>query len=71
MTFIFGVITTFFDTVMAGAIQNGRFFYIYGVFYARGIVYYLIHIVSNFLIVLLTYKPLKNVMKKALERITQ
>lgn len=56
MTFIFGIITTIMDTLFAGGIRI--FFRLFFALYARGSIFYVVHIVSNFIIVILLYKPL-------------
>lgn len=64
MTLSFGIITTSVDTIFSGALRNGFFERVFLVMYARGIPYFIIHIISNFTIVLLLFKPLSTLFIK-------
>lgn len=68
-TFLFGLITTFTDVIFTGGLHNGMFFRLFGVLYARGILFYITHIISNFIILLLLYKPLSTQLKKIVIRL--
>ena len=63
MTFIFGILTSLVDIgLFSGSFDN--FFYRFGVYYARGIIFYAVHIVSNLLIFLLIFTPLRRLLEK-------
>ena len=58
MTFFFGILTSLVDIgIFSGSFDN--FFYRFGIYYARGVVFYILHIGSNFLIFLFLFPPLK------------
>lgn len=58
MSALFGVITTTADAIVAGGLSNGIFLRLFGVFYARGIVFFALHIISNTIIILFLLKPM-------------
>ena len=63
MTFIFGILTSLVDIgLFSGSFDS--FFYRFGVYYARGIIFYAVHIVSNLLIFLLIFTPLRRLLEK-------
>ena len=63
LTFIFGVLTSLVDVgFFSGSFDN--FFYRLGIYYIRGIVFYAVHIVSNFIIFLLVFTPLRRLLEK-------
>lgn len=68
MTFLFGVITTLTDTILAGGLNNGMFFRLFGFNYARGVAFFITHIVSNLFIVAILYKPLYVLLKRLKEK---
>ena len=54
MTFFFGILTSLVDIgLFSGSFD--RFFYRLGIYYARGIAFYITHVVSNALIFLLLF----------------
>lgn len=58
MTFFFGILTSLVDIgLFSGSFD--RFFYRFGIYYARGILFYSLHICSNFVIFLFAFPPLK------------
>ena len=62
-TFFFGILTSLVDVgLFSGSFD--RFFYRFGIYYARGIVFYAVHIVSNLLIFLFLFNPLRTLLKK-------
>lgn len=64
MTAFFGVLTTFVDSLfMIGASSQG-FFESFSIIYLRGAIYFVIHIVSNTIVVALLFLPLKTVLFK-------
>jgi len=64
MTMIFGVLTTAADAIFLGDFNYELFFKLFGAYYARGAVFFIVHIVSNFVIVLFLYKPLSEFLIK-------
>lgn len=69
MTFCFGLIESFFAVIMVSTDFN-NFIYRFGVYYGRGVAFSLVHIVSNAVIFLLLFIPLKEllvILKKQLE----
>lgn len=63
MTFIFGILTSLVDIgLFSGSFDN--FFYRFGVYYARGIIFYAVHTVSNLLVFLLIFTPLRKLLEK-------
>ena len=59
MTFLFGIITSLADVgLFSGSFD--RFFYRFAVYYARGVLFYALHIGSNFLIFLLAFPLLRD-----------
>ena len=67
MTFLFGVLTSLVEIgLFSGSFDN--FFYRFGVYYARGIVFYIVHIVSNLLVFLLIFTPLRKILEKIKKR---
>lgn len=69
LTFFFGVLSTAMDTLIAfsggGFIFNGEDFFLrFGILYARGIVFFAIHIVSNFIVFVLLFRPLCDLVTK-------
>ncbi len=57
LTFFFGLLTAFFDIVLIGFED---FFYRFAIYYSGGILFYLVHILSNAIIFLFLFKPLVN-----------
>ena len=58
MTFFFGILTSLVDIgLFSGSFES--FFYRFGIYYARGIVFYIVHIASNLVIFLLVFPPLR------------
>ena len=61
-TFLFGILTSLVDIgLFSGSFD--RFFYRFGIYYARGIVFYVVHITSNLIIFLLLFPILVKVLK--------
>lgn len=63
MTFFFGLLSTATDTLIAfggsGFVFNGADFFLrFGILYARGAVFFAVHIVSNFLLFVFLFVPL-------------
>lgn len=63
MTFLFGILSTLLDTLVAfvggGFVVNGTDFFIrFAILYGRGIVFFAIHIFSNFFMFAFLFKPL-------------
>ena len=57
MTFFFGILTSLVDIgLFSGSFD--RFFYRFGIYYARGVVFYALHICSNLVIFLFIFPPL-------------
>ena len=57
-TFLFGILTSLVDIgLFSGSFD--RFFYRFGIYYARGVVFYVVHIVSNLVIFLFLFPYLK------------
>ncbi len=68
MTFIFGILTAFFDVVLlSGSFE--RFFARFGIYYARGAVFYIVHIVSNAVIFSLLFPLLSKRLEKIKNKI--
>lgn len=65
LTAFFGMLSSFFDVCFAGFTD---FFYRFGIYYARGIYFYLIHIISNAIIFLLLFVPLTKLLEKLKNR---
>ncbi len=63
MTLLFGVLTTLVDIGLFSGYFDS-FFYRFGVYYARGVVFYVVHIVSNAVIFILLFTPLKKRLEK-------
>ena len=62
MTLFFGVLTTLVDTIFySGGKSFGKFF---ASMYVRGINFYLVHVVSNTIIVTLLFIPLTTLLKR-------
>ena len=63
LTFVFGILTSLVDIgLFSGSFDN--FFYRFGIYYARGLVFYAVHIGSNFIIFLLLFVPLERLLVK-------
>ena len=63
LTFLFGILTSLVDIgLFSGSYE--RFFFRFGIYYARGIAFYAVHILSNLLIFLLLFVPLSRLLKK-------
>ncbi|MBR2303401.1 MAG: hypothetical protein IKA42_06340 [Clostridia bacterium] len=63
LTLFFGVLTSLVDVgLFMGAFDN--FWYRFGIMYARGIPFFATHVVSNFALFLLCYKPLCKALTK-------
>lgn len=61
-TFLFGILTSLVDIgLFSGSFD--RFFYRFGIYYARGFVFYVVHITSNLIIFLLLFPILVKVLK--------
>ena len=61
MTFLFGILTSLTDVgLFSGSFDN--FFYRFGIYYARGTLFYLIHIGSNLLVFLFVFPPLRKLL---------
>ena len=61
MTFLFGILTSLVDIgLFSGNFDD--FFYRFGIYYARGALFYAVHIGSNLVIFALLFKPLKRVL---------
>ncbi len=59
MTFVFGILTSLVDIgLFSGSFDN--FFYRFGIYYARGAVFYALHIGSNFIIFLFLFPMLRD-----------
>ena len=64
ITLFFGVLTSLVDVgLFMGAFDN--FWYRFGIMYVRGILFFAIHVVSNFALFLLCYTPLCKALTKA------
>lgn len=61
LTFLFGLLSSFVDIALGGF---GNFFARFAIYYARGIYFYLVHIISNAVVFVLLYKPLKIILLK-------
>ena len=62
-TLLFGILTSLVDIgLFSGSFDN--FFSRFAIYYARGIVFYLLHIVSNFVIFLFVFPPLMTFLSK-------
>ena len=63
MTFLFGILTSLVDIgLFSGSFDN--FFYRFGIYYARGIVFYALHIGSNLVIFLFVFSSLRRFLTK-------
>ena len=61
MTFLFGILSSLVDIgLFSGNFDD--FFYRFGIYYARGVVFYAVHIGSNLVIFALLFLPLKRVL---------
>lgn len=68
LTFFFGILTSLVDIgLFSGSFE--RFFYRFGIYYARGAVFYALHIGSNFVIFLLLFAHLNNIVSKIKSKI--
>ena len=64
LTLFFGVLTSLVDVgLFMGAFDN--FWYRFGIMYARGILFFALHVTSNFALFLLCYTPLCKALTKA------
>lgn len=63
MTVFYGLLTSFIDIVIAGTVGLDRFFYVYKLYYLRGVSFYAAHIIGNFTIMLVCYSPLIKMLK--------
>ena len=64
LTLFFGVLTSLVDVgLFMGSFDN--FWYRFGIMYARGILFFALHVVSNFALFLLCYTPLCKALTKA------
>ena len=64
LTLFFGVLTSLVDVgLFMGAFDN--FWYRFGIMYVRGIVFFSIHVLSNFALFLFCYTPLCKALTKA------
>lgn len=64
MSVFFGVLTTFVDTLFAAGRTSFGFFEIFSMLYIRGIRFFLLHIISNTLIVGFAFVPLRAILVK-------
>lgn len=68
MTLLFGLLSTLLDTLIAfdGSfiVRTEDFFYRYGVMYVRGIVFFAVHIFSNFVLFVVAFRPLAELVSK-------
>ncbi|HQC55222.1 MAG TPA: hypothetical protein PKX91_05835 [Clostridia bacterium] len=62
MTSFFGVLTTFVDTCFYSGGQS--FWNFYAAMYVRGIYFYLVHIISNIIVVGVLFTPLTKLLEK-------
>ncbi len=60
LTASFGFVSSFFDVAIGGF---NNFLNRYFIYYFRGIVFYAVHVVSNFIIFLLTFKSVKKLLE--------
>ena len=68
MTFFFGILTSLVDiAIFSGSFD--RFFYRFAIYYARGAVFYALHIGSNLIIFLVAFPILAKVLKTVKTRI--
>ena len=63
MTFLFGILTSLVDIGLFSG-NFDRFFYRFGIYYARGIAFYAVHIISNFLVFLILFAPIRRLLMK-------
>ncbi len=62
-TFLFGILTSLVDIgLFSGSFD--RFFYRFGIYYARGVAFYIVHIVSNSLVFIFLFPTLRTLLKK-------
>lgn len=67
LTFLFGILTSFVDVgLFSGSFEN--IFYRFGIYYLRGVGFYIVHIVSNALVFLLVFSPLSSFLLKIRKR---
>ncbi|MFI3229576.1 MAG: hypothetical protein R3Y23_05375 [Bacillota bacterium] len=64
LTAMFGVLTSFFDTIFYANSSWSYFWSSFTIMYLRGVSFYVTHIVSNTIVVALGLFPLVSVMKK-------
>ena len=62
MTFCFGVMEAAFAVILAST-SFENFFYRFGIYYGRGVVYCLVHIISNAVIFMFIFYPLKELLQ--------
>lgn len=63
LTLFFGVLTSLVDVgLFSGSFD--RFFYRFGIYYARGVLFYVLHVASNAVIFLFVFKSLLDVTEK-------
>lgn len=68
LTFFFGILTALIDVgLLSGAFDN--FAYRFGIYYARGIVFYIVQIVSNAVIFMLLFPFLRDRLEKIKKRL--
>lgn len=64
MTAAFGVLTSLIDSLIAAGYTDESFFKIFAAVYIRGIYFYIVHTVSNTIIVALGFLPLKTLLTR-------
>ena len=67
MTFIFGVMEAFLNVIMVST-SFDDFLWRFGVYYGRGIIFCLVHIISNTIIFLVLFLPLKKLLTALKDR---
>ncbi len=63
LTFLFGILTSLVDIGLFSGSYD-RFFWRFGIYYARGIVFYALHVSSNLVIFLFLFSPLMRILHK-------
>ncbi|MFA5449476.1 MAG: hypothetical protein WC292_03455 [Clostridia bacterium] len=64
MSAFFGALTSFVDTLFAAGLASYGFFKVFTLVYLRGVNFYLTHIISNAVIVLFAFAPLKKLLTR-------
>ncbi len=64
-TLLFGVLTSAVDAIISSNIAEINFFVLFGAIYARGLLFYIVHFVSNIILIAVAFPVLKPLFNNA------